>query len=227
MCIRDRVSTQSTGAVIDMRVHTPPKRKRVMFNASTDQWILEFVAEHSNTHHTTGGNKLWIKMARSEPNGHSWQSLRSRYTKVLAPQKKARVSLEKVRSLRPARSTRRIQEEKQEVTEDEVSSPEEDEPEEDEELEDEEEQEEDVMEDAAAEAREEWQMNEADKRDVIRTLCNLSKQPISVVVHALIVHSGRAESALGYLCGSDESTPWTVAEDALLMEVWLQIQAQL
>jgi len=98
-----RPESPSPAASNRLPIAAAPRRgKRVMFTDTTDEWILEYVHTYSGTAQgtTTGGNVFWQKMANHRKNpGHSFHSLRSRYTKVLKP-KQATAS-------RPAQANRR------------------------------------------------------------------------------------------------------------------------
>ena len=52
------------------------------------------------------------------------------------------------------------------------------------------------------------ELTDADKRRVVRSMCDLSMQPISVVMHALIVHSGDVDRSDTPVCALSEHVFW-------------------
>ena len=120
------VGSKQWGVSLNKATRVVRKRKRIPFTDEVDEWILDFVKERSSAEYTVGGNRLWqvrshrtllvpeslcVQLMESEdPSGHSWHSLRSRYTKFLAGRKQKKEqhqsSIAKLRALRPIRAPR-------------------------------------------------------------------------------------------------------------------------
>lgn len=141
-------------------------------------------------------------MEEEDQTGHSWQSLRSRYNKVLVPQEQAkakqRKSMQNIKASRATKSpskptagiknphTRPVA-----TKHDEPSAPSDDEEGAITSISDDD----DNGSQSAAEAVPRT-LNHAEKSQMIRSLCNLSSQPITVVIHALVVHSGNVDRSV-------------------------------